>query len=128
MNAASCFLASTLLALFTISARAETYEESIKPYDALLHRYCPDKHLEWLAPADLNEVVDPFRESFASDQRAKLDRVAAPEAACAQTVAGVSCANIAYIRAASKLKLLPKFAKMVCNLPVVCKSQADCRK
>ena len=116
MRVLFCCLGLALLSLSAVAARAETYEQSIKPYNALLHRYCPAKHLEWLSPADLNDVIDPFRQSFVPGQRANLDRVADPKAACAHSIVGVSCANIDYIRAATKLKLLPKFAKMVCDL------------
>jgi hypothetical protein len=126
MRTAFYGLALALVSVLAVSAKAETYEDSIKPYNALLQRECPDKHLEWLSPADLNEVIDPFRESLAPDQRAKLDRVADTKTACAQNIAGTSCANIAYIRAATKLKLLPKLAGAVCNLPLVCRGQSDC--
>jgi hypothetical protein len=116
-----------LLAQFANAAPVRSYEKAHKPYDELLGRYCPTKHLDMLSPADLNDVIDSFRDSLSSSQKVTLDRIADPKTACSTTIAGASCANTAYLIAAEKLKLMPKFARMVCNLPVTCQVQSDCR-
>jgi hypothetical protein len=100
------------------------------PLNALLERYCPAKHLEFLAPADFNDAVDPFRTSLPSATRTQLDQTADPRKACADTIAGTtagtSCANLAFIKAATRLKLLPLFAKKLCTLPLACRGESEC--
>ena len=126
-NVLFCCLGLVLLVQFANAAPLLSYKKAHKPYDALLGRYCPTKHLDMLSPADLNDVIDPFRNSISPSQRVQLDRIADPKSACSKTIAGVSCANTAYLLATERLKLLPQFARIVCNLPVVCRAQSVCR-
>lgn len=107
-----------------------TPEKIHMPLNALLQSYCPAKHLDLLSPADFNGTVDPFRISLPSAKRGQLDQAADPAKTCADTAAGTaaetSCANLAYIKAATQLKLLPLFAKKICALPLVCRGQSKC--
>lgn len=107
-----------------------TPEKIHMPLNTLLQRYCSAKHLDLLSPTDFNDAVDPFRISLPSTTRGQLDQTADPRKACADTIAGTvaetSCTNLAYIRAATQLKLLPLFAKKICTLPLVCRAQSKC--
>jgi hypothetical protein len=100
------------------------------PLNALLERNCPTKHLDFLNPIDFNDAVDPFRTSLPATTREQLDQMADPRKACADTTAGTAegakCANLAFIKAATRLKLLPLFARKICALPLVCRAQSEC--
>ncbi len=124
-----CILVFTVVvAVLAVSAHAADYETITKPYhDALRHR-CPEKHLDLLSPADLNDVIESLRDSLPPARRGRLDRTADMKRACAHTIAGIGCMNTAYIHAATRLELLPEFAKMVCGLPIACTAQSDCAK
>ena len=96
------------------------------PLNALLQHDCPAKHLDLLGPADFNDAVGPFRTSLPSAERQQVDQTADPAKACAGTTAGASCENLAYIKAATKLKLLPLFASKICTLPLTCHAESKC--
>jgi hypothetical protein len=118
--------ACLLLSQAAYPAPLTPYEKIHMPLNALLQRYCPAKHLDLLSPSDFNDAVDPFRTSLSSAMRGQLDQTADPRKACADTTAGMSCANLAYIKAATQLKLLPRFARKICTLPLVCRAQSEC--
>lgn len=115
-----------LLTLAAYPAPLTPSEKVHKPLNALLQRDCPTKHLDFLSPADFNDAVDPFRNALSSAGRRQLDQTADPAKACAGTAAGPSCANLAYIKAATQLKVLPLFASKICTLPLVCGTQSKC--
>ena len=101
-------------------------EKLYMPLNALLQHDCPAKHLDLLGPADFNDAVDPFRTSLSSAERQQIDQTADPAKACAGSSAGTSCENLAYIKAATKLNLLPVFASKICKLPLTCHAESKC--
>jgi hypothetical protein len=101
-------------------------DKILSPLNVLLQRDCPAKHLDFLGPADFNDAVDPFRTSLSSAERQQLDQTADPAKVCAGANAGASCENLAYVKAAIKLKLLPLFASKICTLPLTCSAQSKC--
>lgn len=129
MTSSSRLLAAAACLLLTHAAYPaplSAAEKIHKPLNALLQRDCPAKHLDWLDPADFSDAVGPFRVALSSAQRQQLDQTADPAKACAGGNAGASCQNLAYIKAATKLKLLPVFAKKICTLPLACRAQSQC--
>ena len=99
-----------------------------KPYNAFLQRYCQAKRLYLLSPGDLSDAVESFEGSLTPHQRKKitLRQAENKKASCAANVTGATCGNIAFLQAANELKLLPKFTRMICHIPSVCKSQSNC--
>lgn len=96
------------------------------PLNALLQRDCPTKHLDFLGPADFNDAVGPFRTSLSSAERQQLDQTADPAKACTGSATEPGCQNLAYIKAATKMKLLPLFATKICTLPLACSAESKC--
>jgi hypothetical protein len=115
-----------LLTNAAYAARLTPPEKIHMPLNGLLQHDCPAKHLDLLSPADFNDAVDPFRTSLPSATRQQLDQTADPAKACGAGTTGTSCENLAYIKAATKLKLLPLFANKICALPLVCRAQSEC--
>lgn len=101
-------------------------------YSADLARICPDKHLDLLSPADLNDVIEiDYRHRLAPAVRTELDRLAGRRAdggvrACAG-VNGTSCPNMAYLRAALAMKRTYDLAVQVCSMHEECRAQSDRR-
>jgi len=116
-----------LLLIHAAQAAQLTPSEKIQmPLNALLQHDCAAKHLDLLDPSDFNAAVGPFRTSLSSAERQTLDQTADPAKTCANSTAEASCENLAYIKAATKLKLLPLFASKICTLPLVCRAQSQC--
>ena len=101
-----------------------------KPYNALLQRYCPQKRLYFLSPGDLSDAIETFQDSLSPSQQEKIKQGQAKKAtvSCAGIIAGATCGNVAFLRAADELQLLTQFAKAVCRRPKVCGAQSDCDK
>jgi hypothetical protein len=122
-------LATLSLALFVslptgVSAQVDNYT----PYHELLAKYCGPKHLEWISPGALNDIIDDFATSLPKKLRTKLDRANDQKIACANVIVGATCFNVAGLRAMSKIGVLTKFAKSVCDSGLVCREQSDCEK
>jgi hypothetical protein len=104
----------------------ETYVQSIKPYNAALARLCPEKHLENLFPGDFNVVVERFLHGLSRTDLSRWEKAAQPM--CVGSVAGVSCANIAHVRAATKLGKTNALAGAACHSEYVCSAKyGECR-
>ena len=122
-------LTGCLFLPLTVAAHAAPLKQTEKvqaPLNVLLQRDCPSKHLDYLDSADFNGAVDPFRNSLSSAERQQLDQTADPAKACTDATAPASCENLAYIKAATKLKLLPRFASKICTLPLACSAESRC--
>ncbi len=98
------------------------------PYHTLLAKMCAAKHLEWLSPGELDDLIEVnFHDALPGALQSKLDEADDREKAqCANTVGGLSCFNAAYLRAMDDVKLLPRFARMVCDSGVVCRAPVEC--
>jgi hypothetical protein len=126
-NSCRCLTVGTAIVLsFGYAFAQETYEQSIKPYNSSLARLCPKKHLENLYPGDFNAVIEGFLDNLTSKEASRWQRAAKPM--CVGSQAGVSCANIAFVRAAIKLKKVDELAKAACRSKYVCSEKlGDCR-
>jgi hypothetical protein len=107
------------------SAQIDNYT----PYHELLAKLCPAKHLEWVSPGQLNDLIMiDFEGSLTKTIKAKIDRANDEKVACANVIAGATCENVSHMKAMSKVGLLAKFAKSVCDSGLVCRGQSDCDK
>ncbi|KQS49243.1 hypothetical protein [Sphingomonas sp. Leaf198] len=95
-----------------------------RPYRIEIGRQCPAKHLEWLSPADLRDVLETYEASAAPGTLAAMS--VAEAGRCATTMAGATCGNLAEIDAVRSARELPAFAKSVCAAFVECHGQSDC--
>lgn len=117
--------AAMLLGVGNANAQ-ETYDQSIKPYNAALVRLCPEKHLENLYPGDFNVVIEGFLNGLSDADASRWNKAAQPM--CVKSVAGVSCINIGFVRAATKLGKMDQLAKAACHSKYVCSSTwGDCK-
>ena len=99
-------------------------------YRTLLGKMCAVKHLEMLSPGELDDLIEVnFHDALAPALQTKLDEADRTEkAACAKLTMGLACFNIAYIRAMDDVKILPRFARMVCDSGIVCRAPAECER
>lgn len=111
--------ASTLLAFAGTAA-----DDSWRPYHVEIGRQCPAKHLEWLSPADLRDVIETYEESAAPRTHAAMS--VAEAGRCATTMAGATCGNLAEIEAVRSAGELPALAASVCAAFSKCHAQSDC--
>ena len=102
--------------------------DPLAAYHAQLAKICAPKHLEWLSPGELDDLIEVnFHDTLSLSLQTRLDAADKNErAACANTVGGLACFNAAYLRAMDQVKLLPRFARMVCDSGVVCRAPVDC--
>jgi hypothetical protein len=108
-----------------VAMAQETYEQSIKPYNDALGRLCPEKRLQNLSYGDFNEILEDYVMGLPSSEQGPWKQAA--EAGCADSIAGVSCANISYIRLATKLRKIDEVAGAACQAGYACSTKAtDC--
>jgi len=119
-------LLTVALSAFPLSAMAQI--DNYKPYHMLLARNCPSKRLELVSPADLNVLIDDFHDSLPANEKNRMDRANDTKKVCAKVIAGLTCGNVADLRAMTKVGLLVNFAKRVCASGLVCKAQSECAK
>ncbi len=100
--------------------------DNYTPYHVLLAKQCGPKHLEWLSPADLGDLIGDFHDSLRPAQQVRLDKANDYKAACKDVVMGATCGNVATLKAMTKVGLLTDFVKKVCASRMVCRSQSDC--
>ncbi|KQO07144.1 hypothetical protein [Sphingomonas sp. Leaf242] len=111
--------ACTLLAFAGTAA-----DDPWRPYRVAIGRQCPAKHLEWLSPADLRDVIETYEASAAPRTHAAMS--VAEAGRCATTMAGATCGNVAEIEAVRGAGELPALAASVCAAFVKCRGQSDC--
>jgi len=97
-------------------------------FHALLAKQCPDSHLEWLSQGELDDLIEVnFHDSLSQSLQSRLDAAYGQEKqACANLTQGLSCINIAYIKAMGDAGLLPRFTKVLCESGLICRAPADC--
>jgi hypothetical protein len=111
-------------------ATAPAPADAVAAYTALLTKQCPQKHLEWLSPGELDDLIEVnFHDALPPVLQSKLDAADKSEKqACATATMGLACFNAAYMRAMSDVGVLPNFAKMVCVSGLTCRGQSDCAR
>jgi hypothetical protein len=108
------------------AAAKETYVQSIQPFWRALARQCPSRHLEYLEPGNLELVIEKFLNRFSEERQAALYTAAQPM--CVESQIGVSCSNIAYIRAFIRLRMIRGLAHTACASGFMCKREFDCAR
>lgn len=101
-----------------------TADDPWRPYRVEIGRQCPAKHLEWLSPADLRDVLETYEASVSPGTHAAMS--VAEAGRCATTIAGATCGNLAEIEAVRSAGELPALAASVCAAFVGCYGQSDC--
>ncbi len=99
-------------------------------YRALLAKQCPAQHLEWLSAGELDDLIEVnFHDTLPESLRSKLDAADQDEKrVCANVTMGLSCFNLAYLKAMNDVGVLPRFAKLTCASGLVCRAPADCQR
>ncbi|WP_155913831.1 hypothetical protein [Asticcacaulis sp. AC466] len=117
---ANLFKTCAALVALPLAFGAAQATPAIPGSDAGVAEQCLKTAESRLAPADLLQRLDDFRDSLSGDKRAKLDQ-ALPRAAdggiarCSATdTSRASCENGAYLKALKVTGLLPDFATTIC--------------
>jgi hypothetical protein len=114
-----------LLSSVAVAAPAEPAAGSVMAsYQALVDRNCPEQHLDWLSPGELNYATENFHEALSPSEKSKVDQLLHADSSCADRIAGIGCSNVVYLRALIKLNLLPKFVADVCK--ITCLGPVEC--
>lgn len=109
-----------LLSSVAVGAPSEASVQTVMDfYKSQVDHVCPAKHLDWLSAGDLNYALENFEKSLPPSQETEIEQTANVRAACAHTIAGIGCANVAYIRAVTTMNLLPRFVESVCKFTCV---------
>ncbi len=117
-----------LVILVSLPVGATAQIDNYTPYHALLAKQCSARHLEWVSPGDLNELIAEFHRSLRPAQQRRLDAVNEEKTACADVTMGATCGNVAALRAMTTMGLLADFAKRVCASGMICRGQSNCSK
>ncbi len=81
----------TLAISVSLPIGASAQVDNYAPYHTLLSKECRSKHLEWLSPADLNDmIIIDFEGSLSKNTKMKLDRANDEKTACANVMMGAS--------------------------------------
>jgi hypothetical protein len=120
------FVFSVTMLVSGVAQAGTPAREGFRQLDAELVQRCPAKHLELLSPASLNGAIETFRDDLPRAAHARLERANDEKRACAETVAGVSCENHAYLRAMVLTGMMDTFAGLVCRMPVTCRASSVC--
>ena len=123
MKSLIALLSAVLLGL-PVAATAQI--DNYTPYHLLLARQCGERHLEWISPADLSDLIDDFHASLRPARRTGLDGANDEKTACKNVIMGATCGNVAALRAMTKVGLLADFAGKVCASGMICRGQSDC--
>ncbi|MCC4595384.1 hypothetical protein NRY95_05295 [Xanthomonas campestris pv. phormiicola] len=108
----------------TFASSTEKYEQVWHVYNTELAKQCGDKHLEWLAPAELRDALDDYKQSASKAFAQKMTRAEKRE--CRNVVAGASCSNVADIKIAEQAHLIRQVTSQVCREYAQCREQSDC--
>ena len=125
------FLAGVLVALVPLAALGQAGNPgNDDPYRALLGKQCPEKHLEWLSPGELDDLIEVnFHDALPASLQTKLDVADAQEKlACASGTAGLACFNAAYLKAMNQVAVLSRFVRLVCGSGLTCQAPGDCQR
>lgn len=119
----------TLVLIFGGSIAASAQSQNYAPYNNLLAKECGAKHLAWISPADLNDmIIIDFEGALPKAMKTKLERANDEKVACANVTMGATCENVSHLKAMSKVGLLGQFAKSVCSSGLTCRGQSECSK
>jgi hypothetical protein len=113
-----------ILAIATASGAKAGDADVRQAWNDALNQQCPGKHLTWLAPADLRDVLDDYKQQVSPEDGRAMD--AAETTRCRDVVAGASCDNQADLVFAQAHGLLAKVAAMTCAEFARCDAQSQC--
>ncbi len=95
-----------------------------RAWDDALNQQCPGEHLTWLAPADLRDALDDYKQQASPQDRRAMD--AAEFKRCRNVMAGASCDNQADLVLAQARGDLASIAAMTCAEFAHCDAQSQC--
>jgi hypothetical protein len=113
------------IAVAAVASEPTPYLQAMAPYFEELRRDCPDKRLEDLSPADLDDLIADYERAMPAPVRQRMEASAGSR--CAGSIAGASCGNVARISTLAGLGLHHELARAVCRTPKVCIGPSDCR-
>ena len=125
MRLGPVFIAAFVAAAWAGSALAQTaFDVARDQFQAELAAQCPEKQLQMLAPRDLRDGLDDYKEGLSQDQLARLQQ--AEQTQCSSMDAGVACVNMADIAAAGEMGEMSHFATSLCLDFLRCRDQGVC--
>lgn len=102
------------------------YDQVWHGYEVQLAKQCGAKHLEWLAPDELRDALDDYKQSAPRSVARQMSNAEHRE--CRESVAGASCSNVGDIEIAEEARLLQKVTAQVCSEYARCREQSDCNR
>ena len=115
------FASLTAPALASSTAK---YDQIWHGYESQLAKQCGAKHLEWLAPAELWDALDDYKQSAPRSVARQMSNTEHRE--CRGSVAGASCSNVGDIEIAKEAGLIQQVTAQVCTEYARCREQSDC--
>lgn len=112
------------LATPAVAGSTAQYDQVWHGYEAALTKQCDSKHLAWLAPAELRDTLDDYKQSAPRGIAQQMSRAEKRE--CRNSIAGASCLNVGDIEIAEKTGLLDQVSARVCAEYAGCREQSDC--
>lgn len=105
---------------------AQAYVQSIKPFNGAIARICPVKQLEKLSAGDLNTIIQEYLDQLSAKRAKAMKQASQPM--CVESIGGISCVNIAYIRAAKQLAAMDALARYACHSGYSCSGETSCTR
>ncbi|WP_143023394.1 hypothetical protein [Sphingomonas sp. NFR15] len=112
------------VAVPALASPTSKYDRVWHGYEAELAKQCGAKHLEWLAPAELRDALDDYKQSAPRSIARRMSH--AEERECRNSIAGASCSNVGDIEVAEEAHRIQQAAAHVCGEYVGCREQSDC--
>jgi hypothetical protein len=118
-------LFAALVACLAGAAEAQTaFDAARDQFEAELSNQCPEKQLQMLAPRDLRDGLDDYKEGLSQDQLARWQQ--AEQSDCSTMDAGVACVNMADIATAGDMGQMSNLATSLCLDFLRCRDQGVC--
>jgi hypothetical protein len=114
--------------LFSLSSAAVAQPDAPmsaqQAYRTQLAAQCPAKHLDWVSPADLFDLLEDYSGNL--PQKIRHDMTRAEARRCAGSPGGASCPNAAVLEVAQRHHLISQIAAQTCSHFSICRDQSDC--
>jgi hypothetical protein len=112
------------LATPALASPTAKYDQIWHGYEFQLAKQCGAKHLGWLAPAELRDVLDDYKQSAPRSVARQMSNAEHRE--CRDSVAGASCSNVGDIEIAERARIIRQVTTQVCSEYARCREQSDC--
>ena len=98
--------------------------EAIASYEAKLAARCGEKHLNWISPGELRDVIDDFTKQLPAARQAII--LQSQKQSCTGGEMGATCGNVGFLKVAIQVKDLDAFVAKVCSLKESCAEASNC--